>query len=363
MQKILFIDRDGTVLSEPQDEQIDSFEKMSFLPGVITALAKIAKYTDYRFVMVTNQDGLGTPSYPEKKFWPVHNLMLAILKGEGIKFDAIHIDRSLPRDRARTRKPGTGMLIKYMEGAYDLKNSYVIGDRKSDIELAKNLGSGMIYVGKKKYKSVSFATDDWNKIYRFLRFPDRRATVSRKTKETTISLDLNLDGAGTFDLTTGIGFLDHMLELLVRHASLDLAGRIIGDLHVDEHHTVEDTAIVLGQAMFEALGSKKNIQRYGFLLPMDESRAEVAIDFSGRNELVWRVKFNRPLIGKMPSELFQHFFKSFTDHARCNLYVKARGKNEHHKIEAVFKAVGRVIRQAALRDENINSVPSTKGVL
>jgi imidazoleglycerol-phosphate dehydratase/histidinol-phosphatase len=363
MQKILFIDRDGTILIEPADEQIDSFEKMSFLPGVITALVKIVKYTDYMLIMVTNQDGLGTSLFPEKKFWPVHNLMLDILKNEGVLFDAIHIDTSLPRENARTRKPGTGMLTKYMDGSCDLKNSYVIGDRKSDIELAKNLGSGMIYVGKKKYKSVSLVTDNWDKIYRFLRFPDRRATVRRKTNETEISLDLNLDGVGRFDLNSGIGFFDHMLELLVRHASLDLTGRIAGDLHVDEHHTVEDTAIVFGQAIFEALGSKKNIQRYGFLLPMDESRAEVALDFSGRNELVWRVKFNRPIIGKMPTELFQHFFKSFTDHARCNLYIKARGKNEHHKIEAVFKAVGRVIRQAALRDENIETVPSTKGVL
>lgn len=363
MQKLLFIDRDGTILYEPPNEQIDSFEKMAFRPGVITALAKIAKYTDYRLVMVTNQDGLGTLSFPEKKFWPVQNLMIEILKGEGVIFDAIHIDHSFPQDKTKTRKPGTGMLKQYMDGSYDLKNSYVIGDRKSDIELAKNLGSGMIYIGMEKAKSVSMATSDWGKIYRFLRFPDRRATVSRKTKETEISLQINLDGAGTFDLTTGIGFFDHMLELLVRNASLDLTGQITGDLQVDEHHTVEDTAIVLGQAIFEALGSKKNIQRYGFLLPMDESRAEVAIDFSGRNELVWRVKFKRSMIGKMPSELFRHFFKSFTDHARCNLYVKARGKNEHHKIEAVFKAVGRVIRQAALRDEKIGSVPSTKGVL
>lgn len=363
MQRVLFIDRDGTILVEPPDEQIDSFEKMSFVSGVISALSRIARETNYRLVMVTNQDGLGTPAFPEERFWPVHNLMLEILKSEGVVFEEILIDRSLPADNADTRKPGTGLLTQYLNGHFDLENSYVIGDRTSDIELGKNLGTRVIYISNKQDPRAALCTTDWQQIYTFLRFPKRTASVSRKTNETDIRLDLDLDGTGKFDLSTGIGFLDHMLELLVRHASVDLTGKVTGDLHIDEHHTVEDTAIVLGQAVNKALGVKQNIRRYGFLLPMDESRAEVALDFSGRNELVWKVKFSRTVIGEMPTELFHHFFKSFTDHARCNLYIKARGKNEHHKIEAVFKAVGRAIGQAATRDENRDAVPSTKGVL
>ncbi len=363
MQKLLFIDRDGTILKEPPDEQIDSFDKMHFLPGAISALSKIARETDYRLIMVTNQDGLGTRSFPEKNFWPVQNLMLDILKGEGIVFDEIHIDRSLPEQKAETRKPRTGMLSRYMDGNFDLKNSYVLGDRITDIQLAENLGAQAIYINRRSNRRAVLCTTDWEEIYRFLRFPGRKASVLRRTRETEIALELNLDGTGKLDLNTGIGFMDHMMELLVRHAAIDLSGQIKGDLHVDEHHTIEDIAIVLGQALNQALGSKKNIRRYGFLLPMDESHAEVALDFSGRNELVWKVKLQRPMIGKMPTEMFYHFFKSFTDHARCNLYIRAKGKNEHHKIEAVFKAVGRVIRQAAARDEKESEVPSTKGVL
>jgi len=363
MEKVLFIDRDGTILVEPPDEQIDSFEKMSFVPGVISALSKISRDADYKLVLVTNQDGLGTSSFPEEKFWPVHNLMLDILRGEGVIFDEVHIDRSLPKDKADTRKPGTGMLSRYLTGKFDLKNSYVIGDRLSDIELGKNLGTQIIYLGTKKDKRAALCTTDWQQIYHFLRFPQRMSSISRKTKETDILLNINLDGTGKFNLSSGIGFFDHMLELFFKHASIDVSGYIKGDLNVDEHHSVEDTAIVLGQAVDKALGKKRGIERYGFLLPMDESRAEVAVDFSGRNELVWKVKFNRSSIGDMPTELFHHFFKSFTDHARCNLYVKARGNNEHHKIEAIFKAVGRVVRQAVKRIENNDTVPSTKGIL
>ncbi len=363
MQRVLFIDRDGTILVEPPDEQIDSFDKMSFVPGVISALASIVRYADFQLVMVTNQDGLGTASFPEENFWPVQNLMLDILKNEGIFFKEILIDRSLPEDNIDTRKPKTGMLKHYLTGRYDLKNSYVIGDRLSDIELAKNLGTQVIYLSKKTDKRATICTTDWSEIDKFLRFPDRKAVITRKTNETDIEIILNLDGTGKCNINSGIGFFDHMIELLVRHASIDLSGHIKGDLHVDEHHTVEDMAIVLGEALKQALGQKISIQRYGFLLPMDESRSEIALDFSGRSALVWNVKFHRPMIGEMPTELFHHFFKSFTDHARCNLYIKARGENEHHKIEAVFKAVGRVIRQAAERSVHTNTVPSTKGIL
>ncbi len=363
MKKVLFIDRDGTILVEPPDEQIDSFEKMSFVPGVISALSKICRETDYMLVLVTNQDGLGTSSFPEEKFWPVHNLMLDILRGEGIIFDKVHIDRSLPGDKADTRKPGTGMLSQYLTGKFDLKNSYVIGDRLSDIELGKNLGTQMIYISKHKDARAALCTTEWHQIYHFLRFPPRISSISRKTTETDIVVNINLDGTGKFDLRSGIGFFDHMLELFFKHASIDVSGSIRGDLNVDEHHSVEDTAIALGQAIDKALGKKRGLERYGFLLPMDESIAEVAVDFSGRKELVWKVKFHRLVIGDMPTELFPHFFKSFSDHARCNLYIKARGKNEHHKIEAIFKAVGRVVRQAVRRDEKNDTIPSTKGLL
>ena len=363
MKRVLFIDRDGTIIVEPPDEQIDSFDKMEFLPGVISHLSHIAKKNAFELVMVTNQDGLGTNSFPENTFWPVHNLMLKILQNEGIVFDEILIDRSFPEDNALTRKPQTGLLTKYMTGNYDLENSYVIGDRQTDIDLAKNLGAKSILISNKVNTKAELVTDSWEDIYRHLFFPQRIASVIRKTNETKIELFINLDGAGKAKIKSGLGFLDHMLDLLARHSSIDIKAKINGDLHVDEHHTVEDTAIVLGEAIGKALGDKRGIYRYGFLLPMDESHAYAAIDFSGRPELTWKVKFNREFVGEMPTELFYHFFKSFCDHARCTLLVKAKGENEHHKIEAIFKAVARSIKYAVKRDPGSDQIPSTKGAL
>ncbi len=363
MKRVLFIDRDGTILIEPPDEQIDSFDKMTFLPDVISNLARIARKNVFEFVMVTNQDGLGTASFPEDSFWPVHNLMLRVLQNEGIRFDEIFIDRSLPGDNAPTRKPGTGMLTKYLSGQYDLQNSYVIGDRNSDIKLAQNLGAKAILISKKKHPDADFCSTSWNEIYDHIFFPPRTSEVKRVTGETNIHVKVNLDGTGKARVSSGIGFLDHMLELLAKHALIDITAKISGDLDIDEHHTVEDTAIVLGQAINKALGEKRGIDRYGFLLPMDESYAYAAIDFSGRPELNWKAKFKRELIGKMPTELFYHFFKSFCDHARCTLLIKARGKNEHHKIEAIFKVVAKSIKAAIRRDPESDHIPSTKGSL
>jgi imidazoleglycerol-phosphate dehydratase / histidinol-phosphatase len=363
MKRVLFIDRDGTIIVEPADEQIDSFDKMEFLPGVISYLSRIAKKNAFELVMVTNQDGLGTKSFPEDTFWPVQNLMLKILQNEGIVFDEILIDRSFPKDNAPTRKPRTGLLSKYMTGNYDLENSYVIGDRESDIQLAKNLGAKSILISDKDDPTAELVTSSWEDIYQHLFYPPRIASVTRKTNETKIELSVNIDGTGNSKIKSGLGFLDHMLELLARHSLIDIKAKINGDLHVDEHHTVEDTAIVLGEAINKALGDKRGIDRYGFLLPMDESHAYAAIDFSGRPELTWKVEFRREMVGNMPTELFYHFFKSFCDHARCTLLVKAKGKNEHHKIEAIFKAVAKSIKNAVKQDPDSDQIPSTKGAL
>jgi imidazoleglycerol-phosphate dehydratase / histidinol-phosphatase len=363
MKKVLFIDRDGTIIKEPEDEQVDSFEKLEFLPGAIGNLNKIASELDYELVMVTNQDGLGTDSFPEETFWPVHNLMLRILSGEGIEFSDILIDRSFPGDNAPTRKPGTAMLTQYINGNYDLENSYVIGDRKTDVQLAKNLKTKAILISKDDNAEADLIAADWNEIYTFLKQPARSATVKRTTKETSIQMEINLDGQGKSEVNSGIGFFDHMLELFARHSGCDLKAQIKGDLHVDEHHMVEDTAIVLGEVINKALGDKRGIERYGFLLPMDESLAQVAIDFSGRSEFIWNAEFKREKIGEMPTELFYHFFKSFSDSARCNLHIKVEGMNEHHKIEAIFKAFARAVKMAVNRDPQSNEIPSSKGVI
>lgn len=374
-QKILFIDRDGTLINEPEDFQIDSYEKLQFLPEVISYLSRIAKENDYKFVMVTNQDGLGTKSFPEKTFWPAHNLMMDVLKSAGIEFEEVLIDRSFAKDNLPTRKPNTGLLTKYFDAEkYDLVNSFVIGDRLTDIQLAKNLGAQGILIGRsadktddnklKQHelkKSIALKTDNWKAIYELLSKPGRIASIQRNTNETKISVKLNLDGTGKSNIKTGLGFFDHMLEQLSKHSGCDMEIKVKGDLHIDEHHTIEDTAIALGEAFLQALGNKKGISRYGFLLPMDDVLAQVAIDFSRRPWIVWKAKFGREKVGDMPTELFFHFWKSFSDAAKCNLNIKAEGDNEHHKIEAIFKAVAKSIKMAVKREGN--DLPSTKGIL
>ncbi|WP_163514966.1 bifunctional histidinol-phosphatase/imidazoleglycerol-phosphate dehydratase HisB [Gelidibacter japonicus] len=374
MKKVLFIDRDGTIIIEPKDYQIDSFEKLLFYPKVFQYLGKIAKELDYEIVMVTNQDGLGTDSFPEDTFWPVHNFMLETFKSEGIEFKEQFIDRTFEEDNADTRKPRTGMLTQYFSDAYDLEKSFVIGDRLTDVELAKNLGSKAIFINNpatdfidaeqevlKDY--IALETKDWEEVYRFLKTEDRTATLERNTNETKIAINLNLDGTGISNIDTGIAFFDHMLDQIARHGQLDLDIKVIGDLEVDEHHTIEDTGIALGEVFAKALGNKLGVERYGFCLPMDDCLAQVAIDFGGRNWLVWDAEFKREMIGKMPTEMFFHFFKSFTDGARCNLNIKAEGDNEHHKIEAIFKAFAKSIKMAIKRDLEKMILPSTKGVL
>lgn len=365
MKKVLFIDRDGTIIVEPvEDEQVDSLEKLEFLPKVLSNLRRIAEETDFELVMVTNQDGLGTDSFPEDTFWPAHNKMMKTLEGENIHFAAVHIDRTFPHENAPTRKPGTALLQDYLKGDYDLKNSYVIGDRQSDLELAKNLGCHGIFIGEEMHGDASLVSKDWDEIYDFLKLPPRKATVSRKTKETNIEIELNLDGGGKTAINTGLGFFDHMLDQLGKHSGSDLTITVEGDLHIDEHHTIEDTALALGEAYRKAIGDKKGIKRYGFLLPMDDSLAQVAIDFGGRPWIVWDATFKREKIGEMPTEMFYHFFKSFSDTSLSNLNIKVEGDNEHHKIEAIFKAVAKAIKMAVSRDqENMDSLPSTKGVL
>jgi imidazoleglycerol-phosphate dehydratase/histidinol-phosphatase len=370
MKKVLFIDRDGTLIVEPVvDQQVDSFEKLEFLPHVISNLKKINDEFDFELVMVTNQDGLGTNSFPEDTFWPVHNKMLDILASEGITFAQVHIDRSFSEDNLPTRKPGIGMLQSYFSEAYDLENSFVLGDRETDIQLAKNLGSKAIYIGNNDIKdelkdSLALQCTHWDEIYTFFKLPERRVLHERNTHETKIAIELNLDGSGKANNQTGLGFFDHMLDQIAKHANVDLSVHVQGDLHIDEHHTIEDTGIALGEAFALALGDKRGINRYGFLLPMDECLAQVAIDFSGRNWLVWDATFKREMIGEMPTEMFSHFFKSFSDAAKCNLNIQASGENEHHKIEAIFKAFAKTIRMAAERDvKNLNSLPSTKGLL
>jgi imidazoleglycerol-phosphate dehydratase/histidinol-phosphatase len=377
MQKILFIDRDGTLIIEPPtDFQVDSLEKLEFLPGTFKYLTKIVEEFDYKLVMVTNQDGLGTDSFPEDTFWPAQNKMLQALENEGISFDEILIDRSFPLDNVPTRKPRTGLLTHYMQGDFDLKNSFVIGDRTTDIELAKNLGSKGIFIHPGDYKGNPLIekglqeycychANSWKEIYEFLKTAaGRKAYVHRKTNETDILVELDLDGNGKADISTGIGFFDHMLEQLAKHSGCDLKLHVNGDLHIDEHHSIEDVGLALGQAFREALGDKRGIERYGFYtVPMDDCLAEVALDFSGRPWLVWNTEYKRELIGGMPTEMFEHFFKSFSDTSLCNLNIKAEGRNEHHKIEASFKAWARAIKMAIKKDPNNRELPSTKGVL
>ncbi len=376
-KKVLFIDRDGTIIKETIDEQIDAFEKMIFYPKAFTYLGKIAKELDYELVMITNQDGLGTEVFPEETFWPVHNFILTSFENEGVKFDKVFLDRTFPHENANTRKPGTGLLTEYFSEEYDLENSFVIGDRLTDMELAKNLGSKGIFINDETNLGtseitvkrddldtyISVETNDWQKIYEFLKLKNRVATIERKTNETDIKIELNLDGTGTSNIDTGIAFFDHMLDQIARHGQMDLNISVKGDLEVDEHHTIEDTAIALGEVFSQALGNKLGIERYGFCLPMDDCLAQVAIDFGGRNWLVWEADFKREMIGKMPTEMFYHFFKSFTDGAKANLNIKAEGTNEHHKIEAIFKAFAKAIKVAVKRDADKMILPSTKGML
>lgn len=378
MKKVLFIDRDGTLAIEPPvDYQLDSFEKLEFYPKVFQYLGKIAKELDFELVMVTNQDGLGTDSFPEATFWPVHNFLIKTFKKEGIVFTEQIIDKTFSKDNASTRKPNTGLLTHYFSETYDLENSFVIGDRLTDIELAKNLGAkgilinnnntegkDEITVAKEELRQfISLETNDWSAIYEFLKVKERTGRSTRNTNETKIEIDVNLDGTGKSTIATGIAFFDHMLDQIARHGQLDLNIQVQGDLEVDEHHTIEDTAIALGELFAKTLGNKLGIERYGFCLPMDDCLAQVAIDFGGRNWLVWEADFKREMVGKMPTEMFMHFFKSFTDGAKCNLNIKAEGTNEHHKIEAIFKAFAKAIKMAVKRDVEKMILPSTKGML
>ena len=374
MKPCLFIDRDGTLIKEPPvDFQVDSLEKLEFVPKVLRNMYNICKNLDYELVMVTNQDGLGQEVFPEDTFWPAHNKMMRTLENEGIFFNDILIDKSLPEDNAPTRKPRTGMLTKYLNGGYDLANSFVIGDRLTDIELAKNLGTKGILLNNGSLKSeltesalteyCVLITEDWDGIYAKVAAPLRTASVVRKTKETDISVLLNLDGKGNCSIDTGLKFFDHMLEQIGRHSGCDLEIKVNGDLEVDEHHTIEDTAIALGEAFLSALGNKAGIERYGFCLPMDDCLAQVALDFGGRPWLVWDAEFKREKVGDMPTEMFLHFFKSFSDASKSNLNIKAEGQNEHHKIEAIFKALAKAIKMAIKKDIFNFELPSTKGKL
>ena len=375
-KRILFLDRDGVVLIEPPtDFQIDSIEKTAFIPGAITALSRIAGEMDFYKVMITNQDGLGTNAYPEAAFFPYHNLMLRTLEGEGFVFDEMHVDRTYPQDNQPTRKPGTGLLQHLMNNAqYDMANSFMVGDRWSDIQLAKNLGCKAIYIKSPLHEltedqeillrsTIALETDNWQDIYAFLKLGSRTVTHDRNTNETQIHVELNMDGSGKANISTGLGFFDHMLDQIARHGKMDINITSKGDLHIDEHHTIEDTGIALGEAFAKALADKRGMERYGFALPMDEAEAKVLIDFGGRNWLVWNAEFKREKIGEMPTEMFFHFFKSFSDAAKCNLNIECKGENEHHKIEAIFKAFAKAIRMAVKRDPFSNYLPSTKGVL
>jgi imidazoleglycerol-phosphate dehydratase/histidinol-phosphatase len=378
-KKVLFIDRDGTIIREaPPTYQLDAFNKLEFYPHVFECLGKIASELDYELVMVTNQDGLGTAAFPEDSFWPVQHFILSSLENEGIVFSEIFIDRSYPHQNKPTRKPGTGMLTEYLNPEqYDMQHSFVIGDRLTDVKLADNLGCKALWINnhdelgtseikgsaKELAGTIALETQDWKKIYEYLKRPPRKVRHTRKTNETKIEIELNLDGEGKSSINTGLGFFDHMLEQLAKHSGTDISLTCNGDLHIDEHHTIEDVGIALGEAVSIALGDKKGIERYGFLLPMDDCLAQVAIDFGGRNWLVWEVKFNREKIGEMPTEMFYHFFKSFSDAAKCNLNIKAEGTNEHHKIESIFKAFSKSIKMAVKRDAQNNALPTTKGIL
>jgi imidazoleglycerol-phosphate dehydratase/histidinol-phosphatase len=378
MKKVLFIDRDGTIVLEPENYQLDALDKLEFYPKAFQYLAKIANELDYELAMVTNQDGLGTDSFPEDTFWPTQNFILKAFENEGVLFDEIFVDRSFPEDNAPTRKPRTGMLTKYLDNTkYDLANSFVLGDRLTDVELAKNLGAKAIFmnmtdgIGSNEISTkreelndtIILQTTDWKRIYEFLKLEARSASITRKTNETDIFIDLNLDGIGKSKIETGIAFFDHMLDQISRHGQMDLEILVKGDLEVDEHHTIEDTAIALGEVFAKALGNKLGIERYGFCLPMDDCLAQVAIDFGGRNWLVWETEFKREMVGKMPTEMFYHFFKSFSDGAKANINIKAEGTNEHHKIEAIFKAFAKAIKVAVKRDTEKMILPSTKGML
>ncbi len=376
-KKVLFIDRDGTMIKEPADEQIDAFDKLVFYPQVFTYLGKIAKELDFELAMITNQDGLGTDVYPEDTFWPVHNFIMDSFENEGVVFSDVFIDKTFPHENADTRKPKTGLLSKYFSDEYDLENSFVIGDRLTDIELAKNLGAKGIFINDDTNLGtdeisvkrndleafVALESNNWEEIYEFLKLENRTAELTRNTNETKIYIKLNLDGTGKSDISTGIAFFDHMLDQIARHGNMDLTIQVKGDLEVDEHHTVEDTMIALGEVFAKALGNKLGIERYGFCLPMDDCLAQVAIDFGGRNWLVWDAEFKREMIGAMPTEMFYHLFKSFTDGARCNLNIKAEGVNEHHKIEGIFKAFAKAMKAAVKRDSEKMILPSTKGLL
>src|SRR5450432_23473 len=381
MKRILFIDRDGTLIDEaPPTYQLDSFDKLTFYPQMFEYMGRIAREFDYELVMVTNQDGLGTPSFPEDTFWPLHNLVMKSMEGEGIHFSAVHIDKTFVKDNMPTRKPGIGMLIGYLNNEnYDIENSYVIGDRITDIQLAKNIGCRGIWLNNDpnlgageiadkaaslhKDGTIALETTQWPAIYEYLRLGLRQVMHERNTSETQIKIDLNIDGRGKAAIVTGLGFFDHMLEQIARHGKMNLTVRVNGDLHIDEHHTIEDTGIALGEAFAKALADKRGMERYGFALPMDEADAKVLIDFGGRNWMVWNASFKREMIGEMPTEMFFHFFKSFSDAAKCNLNIECHGDNEHHKIEAIFKAFAKAIRMAVKRDPFSNYLPSTKGVL
>ncbi|THH39471.1 bifunctional histidinol-phosphatase/imidazoleglycerol-phosphate dehydratase HisB [Neolewinella litorea] len=378
-QKLLFLDRDGTLILEPDDYQVDSVDKVNFYPGIFRWLGRIVRELDYRLVMITNQDGLGTEAYPETTFWPAHKLMRRALAAEGIEFIEELIDRTYARDNAPTRKPNTGLVDKYLQDdRYDIANSYVVGDRLTDMQLAKNMGARGFWLANDPelgneelsddplaglHETIALRTTDWEDIYRHLRLENRTASVRRTTKETDIHITLDLDGTGKTEIDTGLGFFDHMLDQLGRHSGCDLTIRVKGDLDIDEHHTIEDTAIALGEVFGKALGDKLGIERYGFYLPMDDALAQVGIDFGGRPWLVWDCEYRREKIGDMPTEMFFHFFKSFTDGARCNLNIKVEGDNEHHKIEATFKAFAKSIKMAKRRDVDNMRLPSTKGVL
>jgi len=376
-KKVLFIDRDGTMIKEPADEQIDAFDKLIFYPKVFTYLGKIAKELDFELAMITNQDGLGTDIYPEDTFWPVHNFIMKSFENESVVFSDVFIDKTFPHENADTRKPKTGLLTKYFSEEYDLENSFVIGDRLTDIELAKNLGAKGIFINDNTNLGtdeisvkrseldafIGLESSDWEQIYEYLKLKNRTAELTRNTNETKIYIKLNLDGTGKSEISTGIAFFDHMLDQIARHGNMDVTIQVKGDLEVDEHHTIEDTMIALGEVFAKALGNKLGIERYGFCLPMDDCLAQVSIDFGGRNWLVWDAEFKREMIGKMPTEMFYHLFKSFTDGARCNLNIKAEGDNEHHKIEGIFKAFAKAIKAAVKRDSEKMILPSTKGML
>ncbi len=378
-KRVLFIDRDGTlILEDPPTYQLDSYDKLTFYPHMFEFMTKIAHELDYELVMVTNQDGLGTDKFPESTFWPLHNLVMKTLESEDIHFSAVFLDKTYPHENAPTRKPGTGMLTGYMNNPeYDLANSFVIGDRITDVQLAKNLGCKAIWLNEdtalgaeeisdkvsELQDTIALETLHWSKIYEFLKLGLRQVTHHRNTNETHIHIELNVDGSGKTNISTGIGFFDHMLEQIARHGKMDLTIQTKGDLHIDEHHTIEDTGIALGEVFAKALADKTGMERYGFALPMDEADAKVLIDFGGRNWIVWNAEFKREKVGEMPTEMFFHFFKSFSDAARCNLNIECRGDNEHHKIEAIFKAFAKAIRMAVKRDPLSNYLPSTKGVL